>query len=170
MLLQLVWSTSVSWNKSCPCWKCSQSVCLALLAADPVLGTIEKVFCYREPVNFWAQTIVPICHTLQHKWIKALLEEQELPMRRLAIFGNDRACVLWAWMDLPEHVCVTERLLVAISFLPFLWEEVLCVCVSYLNLPFPYLIYVYFSMSCKHDNLFWAHVQHLLAGGRQASS
>lgn len=133
------------WNKSCPAgsvqiWLFGTARCWALL------GSIQKVFCYREPVNFWAQTMVPICHTLQHKWIKGLLEEQELPMRRLAIFGNARACVLWAWMDLPEHVCVTERLLVAISFLPFLWEEVLCVCVRYLSLPFPYLIYVYFSM------------------------
>lgn len=50
-----------------PAGSVQESVCLALLAADPVLGSIRKVFCYREPVNFWAQTIVPICHTLQHK-------------------------------------------------------------------------------------------------------
>lgn len=35
-------------------------------------------------------------------------------------------------MDLPEHVCVTEKLLVAgIFFSPFCEEEVLCVYVTY---------------------------------------
>lgn len=35
-----------------PAGSVQESVCLALLAADPVLGSIRKVFCYREPVNF----------------------------------------------------------------------------------------------------------------------